>query len=747
MYYIVMMPLSPATTTTASVTNDNDNHDEHDPSASAAMIFLASAILEDVTTTGSQSQQQQQTRLRAYYRDSSGRALVAMRVRLSAPPPSSSSTDTNCNDVGDNDNAEDGLNALLKCGCIQPAPMDSSSVLVSASELPNEVEERNSKSKLMDGTTQSTATMATTDDWSLSFECTSATTAKSNDGTTALPSPASSSSIPNSSSASLPCWCWTVEGVTILHCEIERKSSSCSTNASPSASTSSSISGLLFNIEIAICGNGVGIIQKSKNDTNVDCLEEVEEEEILEEGILSLCATLHRRRRRRWKTNITQQQEPSSMMTAPLSLLSGDDDAGGMVESLLGIDRFCRRSDIASRSLTSGTNATLGTTIARTTPIHVHTTLVPSMQLHVREVCGARSPSGSTLVEITVEHASQWHQENVVVTGISFHPGQSRLLHGGSADVVSNDNDSSETTCTKQLGVIESRGGKSMQGGELSVIDISRRVRWGFVPGSAPDLPMTLEPYEAFATVIQIDAGEDVRSRAFVSPISVHATLPSSGERILITTDARWTSSRVGVENSDAFRVDLSLRGGATTVCRVGAPLVISLRILNLSMEPRDLMLLMAKDDEKRNRDLRWEQQQPSGEGTVRRRRIRRDAVRSDDYCLQQRGVSSQQSSKSSSVFNTAVVSEVNGYTFGVWGLSGEDDGTARHHRDHELLAVDAALLLGEVKGQHSIQAELRFVPLREGTLDVPNLKLFDKRELKWYNCTHTLKIVATQSN
>ena len=68
------------------------------------------------------------------------------------------------------------------------------------------------------------------------------------------------------------------------------------------------------------------------------------------------------------------------------------------------------------------------------------------------------------------------------------------------------------------------------------------------------------------------------------------------------------------------------------------------------------------------------------------------------------------------------------------------------HHRDHELLAVDAALLLGEVKGQHSIEAELRFVPLREGTLDVPNLKLYDKTRSKWYNCVHTLKIVARQS-
>jgi hypothetical protein len=99
-------------------------------------------------------------------------------------------------------------------------------------------------------------------------------------------------------------------------------------------------------------------------------------------------------------------------------------------------------------------------------------------------------------------------------------------------------------------------------------------------------------------------------------------------------------------------------------------------------------------------------------------------------------------SNKQGSV-NTAVVSEVNGYTFGVWGLSGDDDGTTRHNRDSELLAVDAALLLGEVKGQHSVDAELRFVPLREGTLDVPNLKLYDKTEGKWYNCMHMLKIVV----
>lgn len=158
-------------------------------------------------------------------------------------------------------------------------------------------------------------------------------------------------------------------------------------------------------------------------------------------------------------------------------------------------------------------------------------------------------------------------------------------------------------------------------------------------------------------------------------------------------------------------------------------------------MEPRDLMLLMAKDGEGRNSRLQWER---PVEG---RRRITGRARDSDSHGPQllHQNVNVQHTKENHS-FNTAVVSEVNGYTFGVWGLSGDDDGTTRHHRDHELLAVDAALLLGEVKGQHSIEAELRFVPLREGTLDVPNLKLYDKRGCKWYNCVHTLKIVARQS-
>ena len=92
---------------------------------------------------------------------------------------------------------------------------------------------------------------------------------------------------------------------------------------------------------------------------------------------------------------------------------------------------------------------------------------------------------------------------------------------------------------------------------------------------------------------------------------------------------------------------------------------------------------------------------------------------------------------------NDAIVYEVDNHTFGAWGLGENDDGTVRHTRDHDLLAVDAALLLGEVRGQKSLEAELRFVALRDGKMNVPNFKLYDRIQQKWYDCNHNLKIVA----
>jgi hypothetical protein len=256
-----------------------------------------------------------------------------------------------------------------------------------------------------------------------------------------------------------------------------------------------------------------------------------------------------------------------------------------------------------------------------------------------------------------------------------------------------------------------------MLSGSNAVVDMTRHVRWSYAQGTAPTLPITLFPYEAINTVIQIDAGEDLRSRTFLSPVAVTAVVLDNNNHFstasVMTADAVWTTERVAVVPADALRVDLTLRESRY---KVGAPLVISIRVLNLSNEDRNLMLLMAKDE--RN---------------------------NGDNLSSSRGLSPRSNTRGYAV-NTAVVSEVNGYTFGVWGLSGDDDGTTRQNRDHELLAVDAALLLGDVKGQHSVEAELRFVPLREGTLDVPNLKLYDKAHGKWYNCIHCLKIIAAAS-
>eukprot|EP00957_Ditylum_brightwellii_P033963 2572469-Ditylum_brightwellii.AAC.1 len=60
------------------------------------------------------------------------------------------------------------------------------------------------------------------------------------------------------------------------------------------------------------------------------------------------------------------------------------------------------------------------------------------------------------------------------------------------------------------------RKGWSIQGGELSVISMSQKVKWGYANSMAPSLPLMLKPYETFAMVMRIDAGEDMTSRLSV---------------------------------------------------------------------------------------------------------------------------------------------------------------------------------------------------------------------------------------
>ena len=79
--------------------------------------------------------------------------------------------------------------------------------------------------------------------------------------------------------------------------------------------------------------------------------------------------------------------------------------------------------------------------------------------------------------------------------------------------------------------------------------------------------------------MMQFNAGEDVRSRAFLSPISVKVTIGNGEERIMVSADALWTSLHMGVENSNAFCIYMSLCGGLATVCPVLAPLVVPLRV------------------------------------------------------------------------------------------------------------------------------------------------------------------------
>jgi hypothetical protein len=234
---------------------------------------------------------------------------------------------------------------------------------------------------------------------------------------------------------------------------------------------------------------------------------------------------------------------------------------------------------------------------------------------------------------------------------------------------------------------------------------MTKSVQWGYAPKTELSLPLTLGPHDAYSTVLTVKAGEEMHRRLFMSPVSVTGSVgkdhsPQSRPRVVAAADAHWGTGLVAVEPADAFRIDMSVNQSEV---KLGEPMHVSLSIFNLSLEPRNLMLLMAKDD-------------------------RKGATPKDD------------------AVNTAVVAEADGYAFGVWGISGEDDGTVQLNRDHELLAVDAAILLGEVYGHHAVDAKLRFIPLREGRLKVPNWKLYDKSAGKWYTCTHNLSLVVNTS-
>lgn len=395
-------------------------------------------------------------------------------------------------------------------------------------------------------------------------------------------------------------------------------------------------------------------------------------------------------------------------------------------------------------------------------------TLTDALAIDVTSVTGPTT--GRTFVSLVLRHPNT-HQEPVTVTNIAMHPGHSRLELPAPPGSPShnNKNNSNNIPATQSV-----------------VVDMSQCVQWGYAPQTQPKLPMILHPRGAYATILTVDAMEHMRSRTFKSPVSVTAVVgspndnsnttavvvaaePKEGEEAtpppppptpttttpttIASADAQWTTGRLAQEPSDAFRIDMQLQNKDFYV---GEPFTIFLRVKNLSADARDMMLLVAKDSDKQTQSTGTTTTTSSSSATTSAlampmgNNLNVSSHHGDDGGGgMSRDTSSMygQPQQRSSVPNTAVVSEVNGYTFGVWGLIADADNPVfRLDRDQDLLAIDAALLLGEIKGHHSVEAQLRFNPLREGTLDVPNMQLFDKRNRKWYYCTHKLNIVARQS-
>ena len=153
----------------------------------------------------------------------------------------------------------------------------------------------------------------------------------------------------------------------------------------------------------------------------------------------------------------------------------------------------------------------------------------------------------------------------------------------------------------------------------------------------------------------------------------------------MAAVDAPWQTARTGIEPADAFRVEMQVDQANHVV---GSPLAIGLEVFNLSAETRNVMLLV--DSGERKSSNKW-----------------------------------------------AIISEKEGTKFGV--------GRAESSKQ-DLLPVDNALLLGDIRGHSSTRTQLRVLLLREGTVDIPNFKLVDSRTGKRYSCIHKLRAVVNGS-
>lgn len=328
--------------------------------------------------------------------------------------------------------------------------------------------------------------------------------------------------------------------------------------------------------------------------------------------------------------------------------------------------------------------------------IALHVELTHAISISVQSFDGPRM--GFTFLALTMSHSNTHHQP-VTITSIALHPGHSKYKQ----DVDLNTN------------IDESNNSHHLS--KSFVADMSKSVKWGYAQKSDPRLPLTLERHEAFSTILTVDASEDTFSKICSCPLSITAIIGNKNQDrhyyVVAAVEAQWTTSPAAIEPSDSFRIEMSFADDMP--CIVGAPLTVLLDVYNLSMEPRHLMLLV-------------------------------DGVLTSSQTASNNANSlSPTSRRNSTTTKSVVVSEQGGYKFGIWGLSPVST-PARDtpdEREFDLIAVDVALLLGEVKGQSSTKAKLRVVPLTEGTLRLPSFKLVDNRTGRRYNCIHRLDAIA----
>jgi hypothetical protein len=365
-------------------------------------------------------------------------------------------------------------------------------------------------------------------------------------------------------------------------------------------------------------------------------------------------------------------------------------------------------------------------------PVSLHVALQHAMTIQVRSLPGPIM--GQTYIAIQMAHSNS-HVHPVTITNIALHPGVSTIITTRLPLNVPPEN--ANTTATTAAAAIP-----------MDTLDMNHSVQWGLVTDNVQQqqqqLPLVIQPHEAYSMILSVVAQNNNNNDTscwwgsyYSCPLTVSARIMDPNNSlsrtmvvdggggtdtgtaiVLTTTHVDYTTGCTVTEPSDAFRIQMTLVPAkeriivdddqhhptttttTTTVddtsisYTVGALMTVQLDISNLSSEARHLMLQL-------------------------------------DHC--------SRTSTSTTTGRWTVVSERDdGYQFRVKsGPTDYDD------EERNVVAIDSALVIGELKGFSSTQAKLRMVPLQKGTLTIPHFKLVDYRTGKRYQCIHQLQAVV----